>query len=341
LAGWQLSDAQGDVTPTRRFTFGAGRFIAGGERLLLWRRETRISLDNTVDSLQLLDATGVARDATSWDESLPRGRTMARVPDGQVWLKGAAATPGDTNRPAGPDDIFDPSPWPTPTPRPPGGVGSARPPDIPTLEPSHGQAGGPPASVAQAKLAGLKSWVEFFAVVTAPPGLFNGTIYVADPASDGATAGIGVNVYLRRGEFPPLQEGDRVRVRGRFDTFRGEMELVLDSVDQIWPMTPGAPLRPLPVTVADIGEALEGRLVTFHGVVSGWQGDSILLVDPAQPDLPAVRVTVRSSLPWKRPYVQKGERWQATGIVSQFALAHPWNGGYRILVRYKSDLVRQ
>jgi hypothetical protein len=119
------------------------------------------------------------------------------------------------------------------------------------------------------------------------------------------------------------------------------MELVLDSVDQIWPLAQTrcsaqiTPLRPLPVTVADIGEALEGRLVTFHGVVSGWQGDSILLVDPARPDLPAVRVTVRSSLPWKRPYVQKGERWQATGIVSQFALTHPWNGGYRILVRYQ------
>ncbi|MBP8293756.1 MAG: lamin tail domain-containing protein, partial [Caldilineaceae bacterium] len=341
LAGWQLSDAQGDATPTRRFTFGVGRFIAGGERLLLWRRETRISLDNDVDSLRLLDAGGEERDATSWDESLPRGRSMARVPDGQAWLKGAAATPGDTNRPAHPDDIFDNNLWPTPTPRPPGAVGTGRPSAIPTLEPSHGQAGGPPASVAQSKLAGLKSWVEFFAVVTAPPGLFNGTIYVADPAGDGATAGIGVNVYLRRGEFPPLVEGDQVRVRGRFDSFRGEMELVLDSAEQIWPITKTPPLQPLPVTVAGIGEALEGRLVTFSGAVSGWQGDSILLVDPAQPDIPAVRVTVRSSLPWKRPYVQKGQWWQVTGIVSQFALEHPWNGGYRVLVRYKSDLMQQ
>ena len=119
------------------------------------------------------------------------------------------------------------------------------------------------------------------------------------------------------------------------------MELVLDSAEQIWPITKTPPLQPLPVTVAGIGEALEGRLVTFSGAVSGWQGDSILLVDPAQPDIPAVRVTVRSSLPWKRPYVQKGKWWQVTGIVSQFALEHPWNGGYRVLVRYKSDLMKQ
>ncbi len=82
-------------------------------------------------------------------------------------------------------------------------------------------------------------------------------------------------------------------------------------------------------------------MVTFSGVVAGWQGDSILLMDPARPDVDVARVTVRSSLPWKRPYVQKGQRWQATGIVSQFALERPWNGGYRVLVRYKSDLVRQ
>jgi hypothetical protein len=92
--------------------------------------------------------------------------------------------------------------------------------------------------------------------------------------------------------------------------------------------------------VADIGESLEGRLVSFSGIVSGWQGDSIFLSDPNQPNTEAVRVTVRSSLEWRRPYVNKGERWQVTGIVSQFARESPWNGGYRVLVRYKTDLVK-
>ena len=53
-----------------------------------------------------------------------------------------------------------------------------------------------------------------------------------------------------------------------------------------------------------------------------------------------LRVTVRSSLAWKRPFVYKGEVWQVTGIVSQFALRSPWNGGYRVLPRYVEDLVR-
>ena len=99
-------------------------------------------------------------------------------------------------------------------------------------------------------------------------------------------------------------------------------------------------MQPLPVTTRDIGEALEGRLVTFTGVVSKWQGDSIYLSDPMQPDAEPVRVTVRTSLGWKRPYVKKGERFQVTGLVSQMASAAPWNGGYRVLVRFKEDLVK-
>ena len=113
-------------------------------------------------------------------------------------------------------------------------------------------------------------------MVVAPPGLFNHSIYVADPAGDGTVAGIGINVYLRRGDFPPLEEGDLVQVRGRFDSFRGEMELALAAPDLIWRVASGTPLQPLSVRAAEIGESLEGRLVTFTGVITGWQGDSLL-----------------------------------------------------------------
>ncbi len=154
--------------------------------------------------------------------------------------------------------------------------------------------------------------------------------------------GLGVQVYLRRGDYPPLAEGDWVDIEGRLDSFRGELELILDSPEQIWRMGPGDPLVPLPVQPAEIGEALESRLVTLRGVITGYGWDSLYLAADADADreTESVRVTVRSSLPWRRPYVNLGEVWQVTGIVSQFASAAPWNDGYRILVRYESDLVR-
>jgi hypothetical protein len=336
LVGWQLSDTGGDASPSRRFTFGPGRFIGGRSFLLLWRKDTRINLNNDSDSMRLLNAVGEEVDHVAWAPSPRKGRSLSRLPDGGAWQEGNA-TPGTANQPAG-DNKVEPEP---PEESDDEEEENAEPPPV-RLEPTHGQVGGPPASVAQSKLAGLEQWVEFRGVVTAPPGLYNATIYIADPAPDytnGPLAGIGINVYLHNGEFPPLAEGDRVLVRGLLRSFRGEMELQLETPEQIWRLAGGAPLQPLSVTVADIGESLEGRLVSFSGVVSGWQGDSIFLSDPNQPNAEAVRVTVRSSLGWKRPYVNKGERWQVVGIVSQFARESPWNGGYRVLVRYKSDLV--
>ena len=336
LTGWQLLDGE-DPATAHVMTFGAGRYIGGGERLLLLRKANRLSLRNDGGVVRLLDPEGVERDRIAWDANLARGRSMARLPDGGAWVWNADATPGRPNANTGVDDFM---PWPN-QPAPPDVERPASPPALPTLEPTHGQAGGPPGSIAQSKLAGLEAWVELRAVVVAPPGLFGSSIYVADITGDGVTAGIGINVYLRRGEYPPLAAGDVVLLRGRFDSFRGEMELVLDTAEQIWRIEGGAPLQPLPVRVRDIGEALEGRLVTFSGVVSGWQGDSIYLVDPADPLAEPVRVTVRSTLAWKRPYVHEGDRFAVTGVVSQFAREVPWNGGYRVLVRWQSDLVKK
>ena len=79
---------------------------------------------------------------------------------------------------------------------------------------------------------------------------------------------------------------------------------------------------------------------TRHSVNATKNGSVSVMVWPADPDAPSVRVTVRASLGWKRPYVQKGQQFQVVGVVGQFASAAPWNGGYRVLVRYESDLIR-
>ncbi|MBX3010617.1 MAG: lamin tail domain-containing protein [Caldilineaceae bacterium] len=347
LVGWQLSDAAGDLAVSRRFTFGPGRYIGGRSWLLLRRSETKLNLNNTDDHIRLLNPAGEEIDQIGWAQSPRRGRSLSRLPEGGAWQEGTA-TPGHANQAAGDDDDREQggnnnhgSDSDDDDQADDSGTAVAGPPPV-RLDPTHGQAGGPPGSIAQSKLAGLEQWVEFRAVVTAPPGLYNATIYVADPVPDaahGPLAGIGINIYLRRGEFPSLAEGDRIVARGLLRSFRGEMELQLDTPDQIGHLTIGLPLQPLTVTVSEIGESLEGRLVTFTGTVSGWQGDSIYLIDPTQPTAEAVRVTVRSSLDWRRPYVNRGEQWRVTGIVSQFAREAPWNGGYRILVRYPHDLV--
>ena len=315
LMGWSLTDESGDENPNRRYTFAPGSALGSGETRRLWRKETGISLNDKQDYVRLLDPDGNEVDHVGWETWVEPGvslETGVSPPPGLPASSGGSSGGGSSSR------SFSP--------------------DIPSTE---GQAGGPPGSLAQAKLAGLTRWVEFDAVVTAPPGLFNASFYVADPAPDiaaGPYAGIGIQVYLRNGEPPTLVEGERVRLRGELRSFRGEMELFLERPDQIWPLERGNLLEPLPVALGEINESVEGRLVTFRGVVGGFSRDSIFLVDPANPEV-EVQVTVRSSLGWRRPYVNDGEVWAVTGIVSQFARSAPWNGGYRVLVRYEGDLV--
>ena len=330
LAGWQLADRPDSEPAQRRlFTLGPQHFLDAGAYLVIWGKESFIGLTNSNERLALFDPGGQLVDFVEWSSSPGGDRTLSRVPDGGRWdLWGSS--PGWSN---GDYSLVVP---PTPTP-PAWQVAGSAAPGTPG-----GEAVGPFGSVTQAKLAGMGESVRFVGVVTAPPGLFNAAIYVADPAGgpNEATAAVGVQVYLNRGDFPPLAEGDRIDVQGVMDSFRGEREIRVARPELIWRVDSGAPLLPLPVNAADIGEKLEGRLVTFEGIVTGFRGSSFFLADPANPEAAPVEVHVRSSLPWRRPFVVDGDRWRVTGIVGQFALEAPWNGGYRVLARYEGDLVR-
>ena len=335
LAGWQVTDQQpsallGAASTANRFTFGNDRYLGAGQHLLLWRTESRISLNNAADTVTLVDDAGQVVDSTAWQQGLGTDNAWGRVPDGGTWYV-TLPTPDERNRPR---VVTVPSPGPGQTaPSATAATGNS------SRDPGLGQAWGPPGSVAAAKRAGLKQQVTVEGVVTVPPGLFNASMYIANPVPTAESfAWLGIQVYLLHGDFPDLREGDRVRVQGYLNSFRGEQEILLTHPNQVVRLGPGVPLLPLAIGIAEIGESLEGRLVTFQGKVTGWQGNRISLADLLNPQAEPVEVTVRSSLDWRRPYVQLGQVWQVTGVVSQFAREAPWEGGYRVLVRYPSDL---
>ncbi len=337
LEGWSLRDANGN-----RYRFPATGFVPGQGYHLVWSGESGFGLNDRNEEIQLLDPAGRVVDRVAWQEAPGPGRALGRLTGSAEWIS-LPPSPGEPNRadpgPGGsgqpsepPGESSPPAPEPTPTPL----WGSGAAPGTPG-----GEAVGPFGSVAAAKLRPLGEWVEIRARVVVPPGLYNSAIYVADPAPapNEHLAWIGIQVYLRRGLFPALEEGDRVLIRGRIHSFRGEEELLVERPEDVWRIGPATPLVPLPVDPEEVGESLEGRLVTLEGVVTGWQGRSFFLATPGDPEGPSTEIHVRSSLPWRRPFVERGQRWRVTGVVSQFDRRPPWNEGYRVLVRYPSDLV--
>lgn len=170
-------------------------------------------------------------------------------------------------------------------------------------------------------------------VVTVPPGLVNGSFYLAD------AQGEGLRVYLPLEEFPPLALGDQVRVTGRRATFRGEAELQPLAATSVERLAAGAAPQPAAVSPAAVGEALEGRLVTLTGAVVRVDDDSLYLADLHAPTASPLRVTVLRSLGWPLPAAAPGQVWQVTGVVAQLEGRTP-GGGHRLLVRFPSDLTR-
>lgn len=339
LAGWQLFDLRAAQEDLRRFTLRAEHVIPGRGHLLLWRGETRIVLNNEDDNLYLMRPGGGEADQVVWDDLTIPSLAVARVPDGGPWRLDVTPSPGRANDGAPLAAAWAPAeegPGPSEGPAAQGAIDVAA-----------GRAPvalvSPPASlayageeIALARTVGLSVEVTIAGVVVLPPGLIHSTIYVAQSGKANAESGAGMRVYLRRGDFPALAPGDAVRVRGLLHSFRGEKELLLESPTQVEVTGVGTLPPPLKVDPAQVGEALEGRLVQVEGTVVTRDGDSLYLAGERGN---VVRVVVARSLGWPLPAAQPGQRWRALGVVGQLARAAPWNGGYRVLVRFPGDLV--
>jgi DNA/RNA endonuclease YhcR with UshA esterase domain len=163
--------------------------------------------------------------------------------------------------------------------------------------------------------------------VTVPPGVFGRRIiYIQD-----STAGI--MVYLSRGRYPRLSEGDWVRVRGQVWDFHGEKEILVGHWRDVERLGGGEPLEPVQIKTGEVNEENEGLLVEITGEVVGYAWNTIYLDDGSG----KAKVYIKRATGVKKPWVEKGEIYRVVGVVSQYAEA-PYEGGYRLLPRYQSDI---
>lgn len=188
-----------------------------------------------------------------------------------------------------------------------------------------------PTTVAGAKVLAANSRVIIEGQVTAPPELLGrGVLYLQDSSA-------GIRIYMRQGAYLALKEGDHVRVRGRVGSFHGEAEIRVSQTSDVELLGPGDPLAPLAISTREGGEEREGSLVAMRGRVMEIRGASFYLDDGSG----AARVFVRDSTGIPRPPLEIGDRAEVIGIVSQYAQSAPFEGGYRLLPRYASDIVRE
>ncbi len=173
----------------------------------------------------------------------------------------------------------------------------------------------------------VKTWVILEGRVTVPPPLFGRSIYIQDHTG-------GILVYLSKEEYPPLVEGDWLRVRGRLTDYHGEWEVRVSRPTDLWRTGAGEPVQPRLIRSGEVDEAHEGLLVQVFAPAVRFSGQSFYLDDGSG----EARVYVKASTGFRRPYIHLGEFWSVVGVVSQYVRSAPYEGGYRLLPRYETDL---
>jgi hypothetical protein len=167
--------------------------------------------------------------------------------------------------------------------------------------------------------------------VTVPPPLFGEkTLYIQD-----STAGI--MIYTSKTDYLPLAEGDWLVLRGEAYDYHGEREIrIYSDSDLLLHQGAGEPLKPTVIKTGQVDEEHEGLLAIIAGRVIGYERYAIHLDDGTGP----VRVYIERGTDIKKPWVEEGQRFSLIGIVSQYAKEKPYEGGYRLLPRYPSDLLQ-
>jgi hypothetical protein len=312
VGGWKLVDGPpAGHEPAGVYVLPAGAVVPARGHLLIFRAQSSLALNANDEWLRLLYPDGSEADTLHYDQFSGYDQSWCRLPDGAGgWSRFCIESPGQANQ-ADPNSGGSSS----------GSSGSA------------GGGGGQPYDrfnydllpIAQARSLPDRTRLTLEGQVTVLPNLFDEqNIYIQDATG-------GMLVYLRSGEWPPLSEGQWVRVNGRLDTFYGEREISLVRIDDIKTMQPAAPPLPLPIRSGEMDEAHEGRLVQLSGPITGYWKETTLYLDDGSGE---ARVTLRPMTGIRRPYVVIGEAWTVVGVVSQS------ESGYRLLPRREADLQR-
>lgn len=303
LEGWTLTDLKNDYKISEEKIIGSQNYLS------FPRSETRITLNNDRDTIQLLDPQGKIVNAVQYEKSF-EDLSLARIPGSSEWTWTEIVTPDEENQIYLSEEELD---------------SEKKSSSSKSSQKSESQS----TNFIQVTLQDIRKLekgdsVETRGLVAVEPGILGKTIfYIFDQ-------GWGTQIYSSKSDFPELKLGDLIEVRGKLSESSGESKVNIKEISDIVILDNQIDsLIPLIISDQELGEDLEGSLVTIEGKVVEQSGSS-LYVDYGGPE--EIKVFFKSTTGLKRPKLEDGQLIKITGIVSQTT------SGFRLLPRYENDI---
>lgn len=291
LRNWQLTDT------VRTFTIPE-QTLAPEEYALLSIEDTSISLNNTGDTVYLIDGLGAIVQGTTY-ENATSGESWSYAAGSWTW---STPTPGDDNVVVvATEDVATSSSTETATTSIAATTSEQEPAvDISTLR-THD--------------VGFDATIT--GVVSVEPGVFGDQyFYIQD-------AHAGIQIYSYSKQFPDLSIGDTVRVTGTLSSTRNELRFKISSAQDCVVVSHGT--APQPIDVAALAEEYEGMLVHIEGTITDSASTKILLDD-------GTILGIKAGAQINTKQYEDGASIQAVGIVIQY------DDEYKLLPRSEEDI---
>ncbi len=291
----------------------------------------------TIETGDSVTATGPLGQRDSSGTGAAGYRLHATLP-GELVV--APPTPSPTPTPT-PLPSASPTPAPTATPLP--SVGPTPTPPTPTPAPTPTVTPGPTpssapgsvSSIAVARSLPVGRQVTVAGVVTAEAGRLGSPPLLAIQDDSGA-------IVVRIGDTDPRPaRGTRIEVTGALADPYGQLEL-RNLVGGLRATGPSSLPAPLAIDLAQLGDAVEARLVTIEGTADSkpakaTSGDLGFLLSVAGGK---VRIVADGSAGLSAGSISAGDRLRLTGILGQRASRKGATDGFRIWLRDGDDVVR-
>ncbi|HAH04367.1 MAG: OB-fold nucleic acid binding domain protein [Parcubacteria group bacterium GW2011_GWA2_43_17] len=301
LSGLRLDDAEGGSSP---YAFSASASIPAFEYFLVLKPDSRLSLNNSDDSVRLLGPDDQIVQTVLY-QGVKENWSYNYDAVNEEWLWSPSSTPGAVNhQPA----VF-------------------------AAEQAVNQA---EAAVITAEetdvfydLAEIKNLdkgvlVKTQGAVTALPGVLGKNIfYISAP-----DLSAGLQVYFGSVALPPFIIGDVLAIKGKTSTVQGEprINLLKDSQPEIIGRLQLN--QPELTAIDELDDGLAGNVIRVSGELVERQGNNYYLDDGSG----ELKVYLKTSADIAKPEVEEGYFMDVTGILSLT------KSGYRLLPRVQADI---